>query len=104
MISRTSSPVIELTSRVLATLAQRHPDGFFERALTAKLDFPYRLHVRWGDGVEVVQEDPYRFLICADKFQTGYDEPLLHTMYVDKILKRIEAAAPKGADLKSWRY
>jgi hypothetical protein len=27
-----------------------------------------------------------------------------HTMYVDKILKRIEAAAPKGADLKSWRY
>ena len=50
-----------VTSRVLATLAQRHPDGFFERALTAKLDFPYRLHVRWGDGVEVVQEDPYRF-------------------------------------------
>jgi hypothetical protein len=27
-----------------------------------------------------------------------------HTMYVDKMLKRIEAAAPKGADLKSWRY
>ena len=33
-----------------------------------------------------IQEDPYRFLICADKFQTGYDEPLLHTMYVDKTL------------------
>jgi type I restriction enzyme R subunit len=33
-----------------------------------------------------IQEDPYRFLICADKFQTGYDEPLLHTMYVDKPL------------------
>jgi type I restriction enzyme R subunit len=31
-------------------------------------------------------EDDYRFLIVADKFQTGYDEPLLHTMYVDKIL------------------
>ena len=31
-----------------------------------------------------IQEDPYRFLVCADKFQTGYDEPLLHTMYVDK--------------------
>ena len=38
-----------------------------------------------------VQEDPYRFLICADKFQTGYDEPLLHTMYVDKILSGIKA-------------
>lgn len=38
-----------------------------------------------------IQEDPYRFLICADKFQTGYDEPLLHTMYVDKVLTGIKA-------------
>ncbi|QQS06118.1 MAG: type I restriction endonuclease subunit R [Fibrobacterota bacterium] len=38
-----------------------------------------------------IAEDPYRFLICADKFQTGYDEPLLHTMYVDKGLSGIKA-------------
>jgi type I restriction enzyme R subunit len=38
-----------------------------------------------------IQEAPYRFLICADKFQTGYDEPLLHTMYVDKVLSGIKA-------------
>ena len=38
-----------------------------------------------------IQADPYRFLICADKFQTGYDEPLLHTMYVDKPLSGIKA-------------
>ena len=38
-----------------------------------------------------IQEDPYRFLICADKFQTGYDEPLLHTTYVDKPLSGIKA-------------
>ena len=38
-----------------------------------------------------IQEDPYRFLVCADKFQTGYDEPLLHTMYVDKILSGVKA-------------
>ncbi len=38
-----------------------------------------------------IQTDPYRFLICADKFQTGYDEPLLHTMYVDKQLSGIKA-------------
>jgi type I restriction enzyme, R subunit len=38
-----------------------------------------------------IQTDPYRFLICADKFQTGYDEPLLHTMYVDKQLSSIKA-------------
>ena len=40
---------------------------------------------------ERIQEDPYRILICADKFQTGYDEPLLHTMYVDKTLAGIKA-------------
>ena len=40
---------------------------------------------------EHFQEDPYRILICADKFQTGYDEPLLHTMYVDKHLSGIRA-------------
>lgn len=37
------------------------------------------------------RNDPYRFLICADKFQTGYDEPLLHTMYVDKVLSGVKA-------------
>jgi type I restriction enzyme R subunit len=40
---------------------------------------------------ERIQKDPYRFLICADKFQTGYDEPLLHTMYVDKALSGVKA-------------
>ncbi len=38
-----------------------------------------------------IREDPYRFLVCAEKFQTGYDEPLLHTMYVDKMLSGIKA-------------
>ena len=37
------------------------------------------------------KEDPYRILVVADKFQTGYDEPLLHTMYVDKGLSDIKA-------------
>jgi len=40
---------------------------------------------------EKIKQDPYRFLVCADKFQTGYDEPLLHTMYVDKPLSGIRA-------------
>ena len=39
---------------------------------------------------DFVKEDPYRLLIVADKFQTGYDEPLLHTMYVDKPLAGIK--------------
>lgn len=35
--------------------------------------------------------DPYRLLIVADMFQTGFDEPLLYTMYVDKMLYDIRA-------------
>ena len=44
-----------------------------------------------GKIADKIQQDPYRFLICAEKFQTGYDEPLLHTMYVDKVLSGIKA-------------
>ena len=52
------------------------------------------------------KKDPYRFLIVADMFQTGYDEPLLHTMYVDKQLydikavqtSRLNRACPKKYD------
>jgi type I restriction enzyme R subunit len=33
----------------------------------------------------------YRFLIAANKFQTGFDQPLLHTMYVDKKLGGVNA-------------
>lgn len=38
-----------------------------------------------------IGEDPYRILVVADKFQTGYDQPLLHTMYVDKMLTSVKA-------------
>ena len=37
------------------------------------------------------KKDPYRILVVADMFQTGFDEPLLHTMYVDKQLSDIQA-------------
>ena len=33
----------------------------------------------------------YRFLVVASKFQTGFDQPLLHTMYVDKKLGGVNA-------------
>lgn len=54
-----------------------------------------------------IEEEPYRILVVADKFQTGYDQPLLHTMYVDKVLSGVKAvqtlsrlnrAAPKKVD------
>lgn len=38
-----------------------------------------------------MEDEPYRILIVANKFQTGYDQPLLHTMYVDKQLSGVKA-------------
>lgn len=40
---------------------------------------------------EKFKSPEYRFLIVAEKFQTGFDQPLLHTMYVDKKLEGVHA-------------
>ncbi len=37
------------------------------------------------------EKPEYRFLVAANKFQTGFDQPLLHTMYVDKKLGGVNA-------------
>jgi len=37
------------------------------------------------------KKNEYRFLIVANKYQTGFDQPLLHTMYVDKKLRDVQA-------------
>jgi type I restriction enzyme, R subunit len=39
----------------------------------------------------VFEKDEYKILIVADKYQTGFDQPLLHTMYVDKKLSGVKA-------------
>jgi len=77
----------ELKSPYQAIVAfSGEPEFKGEKVSEAKLNgFP------GNDIADKIQEDPYRFLICADKFQTGYDEPLLHTMYVDKPLSGIKA-------------
>ena len=40
---------------------------------------------------EEFKKDKYKFLIVAEKYQTGFDEPFLHTMYVDKKLSGVSA-------------
>jgi len=40
---------------------------------------------------EVFKRPEHRFLVVANKFQTGFDQPLLHTMYVDKKLGGVNA-------------
>ena len=47
------------------------------------------------DGINDIpaqfKKERFKFLIVAEKFQTGFDEPLLHTMYVDKRLADLQA-------------
>jgi type I restriction enzyme R subunit len=44
-----------------------------------------------GETAEQFDTDEYQVLIVAEKFQTGFDQPLLHTMYVDKTLTGLAA-------------
>lgn len=36
------------------------------------------------DPAQAFKQDIYRVLLVANKYQTGFDQPLLHSMYVDK--------------------
>lgn len=58
------------------------PDGVSEPELTG-----YRERQLPG----VFGKDDYKILIVADKYQTGFNQPLLHTMYVDKKLSGVKA-------------
>ena len=54
---------------------------------------------RLADGTTIKEKelpekfgtDEYQLLLVAEKYQTGFDQPLLHTMYVDKRLDGIQA-------------
>ncbi|MEW6173687.1 MAG: type I restriction endonuclease [Bacillota bacterium] len=47
--------------------------------------------VRESELPEHFASDEYQVLLVAEKYQTGFDQPLLHTMYVDKKLSGIQA-------------
>lgn len=47
--------------------------------------------IREKDLPEEFATRDYQVLLVADKYQTGFDQPLLHTMYVDKKLGGIQA-------------
>jgi type I restriction enzyme R subunit len=48
-------------------------------------------HIPETQTAEAFKRDEYRFLIVANKYQTGFDQPRLHTMYVDKKLGGVNA-------------
>jgi type I restriction enzyme, R subunit len=62
------------------------PDTGIKYTESSQNQLPYRVSI-----VDAFKTPEYRILICANKFQTGFDEPFLHTMYVDKRLAGVQA-------------
>jgi type I restriction enzyme R subunit len=58
------------------------PDGVTETQLTG---------IGERELPRVFNTDEYKILIVADKYQTGFDQPLLHTLYIDKVLSGVRA-------------
>ncbi|HEX7242648.1 MAG TPA: DEAD/DEAH box helicase family protein [Longimicrobiaceae bacterium] len=65
--------------------AESGPEPFTERSALLNPD------LRGRDIREAFHTDEYRILLVANKFQTGFDEPLLCGMYVDRRLAGIQA-------------
>ncbi len=61
-------------------------NGFGEAELPGKFAW-----VPTGDPEKDAGHELHRLLVVAEKYQTGFDQPLLHTMYVDKKLRGIRA-------------
>lgn len=59
-----------------------YPDGVSEPQMTG---------FKEKEIPSVFEKEEYKLLIVADKYQTGFDQPLLHTMYVDKKLSGVKA-------------
>ena len=61
---------------------EKYPEGVSEPQLTGfgEKELP-----------KVFDQDESKILIVADKYQTGFDQPLLHTLYVDKPLSGVKA-------------
>lgn len=72
--------IVAFSGKVMDTV--KYPDGVTEVELNGfkESEVPARF-----------ASDEYRILIVADKYQTGFDQPLLHTMYVDKKLSGVKA-------------
>lgn len=52
---------------------------------------PFMNGFKEGELPDKFATDEYQVLLVAEKYQTGFDQPLLHTMYVDKRLSGVKA-------------
>ena len=48
-------------------------------------------HIKESEVPSAFNSDDFGVLIVAEKYQTGFDEPVLHTMFVDKKLSGVKA-------------
>ncbi|MFC1853458.1 type I restriction endonuclease subunit R [candidate division CSSED10-310 bacterium] len=64
----------------------KDPDTSAEYTELSLCELPPRVNI-----VDAFKTPEYRLLVVANKFQTGFDEPMLHTMYVDKKLGGVNA-------------
>jgi len=71
--------------QAIVAFSGEHEVSGFKKTEADLNDFPGK------DIPSKLKQDPYRFLIVANKYTTGFDEPLLHTMYVDKPLAGVMA-------------
>lgn len=74
-----------LPYKVLVAFSGTVKDGGLEFTETGMNGFSER------NTAEEFKKSGYRFLIAANKFQTGFDQPLLSVMYVDKLLGGVNA-------------
>lgn len=57
----------------------------------SKLNSSDKLTISESQLPDYFASDSYNVLVVADKYQTGFDEPKLHTMFVDKALRGVKA-------------
>lgn len=95
--------MVVTSSRANAVAYKKAFDDYLE-----KINSPYKAIVAYSGDIDgqteanlngfssasipgEFEKNEYRFLIVANKYQTGFDQPLLHTMYVDKKLGGVNA-------------
>jgi len=68
------------------------PPEYTEESMNTYLDANGKVkNIKEKELPDKFATSEYQILLVAEKYQTGYDEPLLHTMYVDKRLDGVKA-------------
>ena len=78
-------------TRALVAFSGRVDDAGLEYTESSMNSIPGGRSITERQTADAFNEPAYGVLIVAEKFQTGYDQPLLHTMFVDKVLVGLAA-------------